>query len=149
MTKPNMNTEGLAFLVLAGITLTGVAQQPPTLEAELAGVDPKYEVTDRGPHHKVWSRVTSGSNDSGGLVLSTNSVIELATGMHFLQDGKWVPSREQIEPFPAGAVARHGQSQVIFANNLATPGAIDMQAPDGKRFQSHILGLSYLDAVSG
>ena len=54
-----------------------------------------------------------------------------------------------IESFPGGAIARQGQHQVIFANDLATAGAIDMQTPDGKRLTSHVLGLSYFDAATG
>jgi hypothetical protein len=66
-----------------------------------------------------------------------------------MRNGVWSPASEQIEGFPGGAVARQGQHSVIFANNLATVGAIDMQAADGKEFRSHILGLSYRDTSTG
>jgi hypothetical protein len=45
--------------------------------------------------------------------------------------------------------ARQGPHKVIFASDLATAGAIDMQTPDGKRLRSHIIGLSYFDKASG
>ena len=49
--------------------------------------------------------------------------------------GQWIESQEVIEGYPGGAVARQGQHQVLFANDLATPGAIDVQTPSG-RFRS-------------
>jgi hypothetical protein len=79
----------------------------------------------------------------------TNSYVELATGLNVQSNSAWIPASEQIEAFPGGAVARHGQHSVLFANNLNTAGAIDMMAPDGKEFQSQILGLSYRDLNSG
>ena len=53
------------------------------------------------------------------------------------------------EPAPGGSVARLGQYQVIFSNNLNTEGAIDLQTKDGKRLRSNILGLAYYDSSTG
>ena len=114
-----------------------------------AGAD--YSVVERGPHHRVWQRATPSTVALGRAAYTTNSYIELASGMHY-QDpktGQWLESQEVIEGFPGGAVARQGQHRVIFANDLATAGAIDMQTPDGKRLTSHVLGLSYFDASTG
>ena len=63
--------------------------------------------------------------------------------------GAWADSREQIEPYAAGAIANAGQHRVIFANNLNSEGAIDQQTPDAKRLRSNILGLAYYDSASG
>jgi hypothetical protein len=38
---------------------------------------------------------------------------------------------------------------VIFANNLASAGAIRLQMSDGKELRSHVLGLSYYDNATG
>jgi hypothetical protein len=73
----------------------------------------------------------------------TNSYIALSSGMNF-QDpktGEWIESKEIIEGYPGGAIARQGSVQMIFANDLATAGAIDAQTPAG-RFRSHLLGLT-------
>jgi hypothetical protein len=112
---------------------------------------PDYQVVERGPHHRVWQRVVSATDELGRVSYVTNSYVELASGMHYLEpkSGQWLESQEIIESFPGGAIARHGQHQVIFANDLATAGAIDMQTPDGKRLSSHVLGLSYFDASTG
>ena len=79
----------------------------------------------------------------------TNSYTELASGMYYLDGGQWLESMELIESVPGGAVARHGQTQVLFANNLATAGAVDLQTSDGKHLTSHVTGLSYFDSASG
>lgn len=114
-----------------------------TLAAGASGVlaapsDPV--IIERGPHHRVVERRVGDRK---------SSYTELATGLHYWQDGQWADSREEIEIFQGTALARQGQHQVIFAANLNSPGAIDLLAPDGKRFRSHILGLAYTDYVSG
>ena len=74
----------------------------------------------------------------------------MATGLNFKNErGEWIESKEEIEIFQGAAVARQGQHSVIFAAQLNSPGAIDLLAPDGKRFRSHILGLAYTDYASG
>jgi len=115
----------------------------------LSSAPTDYLVVERGPHHRQWGQIYWGRDPSGQMVSATNLVyIELATGMHFIdpQTGQWTESQELIVGFPGGAVARQGQIQMIFANNLATEGAIDAQTPAG-RFRSHVLCLSYADTT--
>jgi len=70
--------------------------------------------------------------------------------MHYMKDGQWEESQEEIEIVPAGgAVAQKGQTTVTFAANLNTSGAISLQTPDSKLFRSHILGLAYTDGANG
>jgi hypothetical protein len=69
--------------------------------------------------------------------------------MHYLSDGQWLESKEEIELFQDGALARQGQHKVVFAPNLKTRGGIELLTPDGKRFRSHIFGLIYYDSASG
>jgi hypothetical protein len=93
-------------------------------------------VYERGPH--------------GKSVPKKHRYTELATGLNYKDaSGNWVPSQESIEPTAGGAVARQGQHKVIFANNLNTSGAIDLQTPDGKHLRSNILGLEYYDTATG
>src|SRR5206468_4616951 len=68
--------------------------------------------------------------------------------MNYLKDGAYQPSREEIELFQDGAVFRQAQIQAIFAPNLATLAAIDLQTPSG-RFQSHVLGLAIFNSATG
>ena len=122
-----------------------------SLATSSLGQTTPYTVAERGPNHRVWQRVVSATDALGRVSYMTNSYTELTTGMHYQdpKSGQWVESQEVIEGFPGGAIARQGQHQVIFANDLATAGAIDMQTPDGKRLTSHVLGLSYFDAATG
>jgi hypothetical protein len=110
-----------------------------------------YAVVSRDANSRVWERTVYELGPSGQAIPSKHRYVELATGLNFWDSTakQWQESQELIEMFPGGAIARQGQHQVIFANNLATVGAIDMQTPDGKRLRSHILGLSYFDTASG
>jgi len=81
-------------------------------------------------------------------MVRTNEINELLTGMYFQdQNGQWVESQEVITAHPSGAVGQLGQYQVILGNNLADP--VDLLTPDGKRFKSHLIGLSYFDLSTG
>jgi hypothetical protein len=99
-----------------------------------------YQIVERGPNHRVIQRVT-WTNELGKAVARTNAYTELATGMHYRENGQWKESKAKIKAFPDGAVARQGQHKVIFAYDLAAAGAIDVEAPDGKRLRSNVLGL--------
>lgn len=108
-----------------------------------------YAISERGPHHRTWSRVTEQPVRDGKVIRQTNSYVELATGMHYWEDGRWNDSEEVIEPAPGGAEARRGPIKVRFAANLNTAGAVRLTAPDGKVFRSHPLALYYVDAKDG
>src|ERR1041384_1071184 len=107
-----------------------------------------YAVTARGPNHRVWERIENEQTPLGTPSPKVHRYSEVATGMHYLENGEWKESQDEIEVVPGGAAARKGQHQVIFANNLATVGAIDQLTPDGKRLRSHIIGLSYYDPTT-
>ena len=115
------------------------------LAAGVLSIQAQYQVVEHGANYRVWQT----TNNVGG----TNRIhkyTELATGMYYTNsDGQWVESREEIETFARGAIARQGPYQVIFANNLNSAGAIDVQTPDGKRLRSNILGLAYNDDSTG
>src|SRR6266704_3878510 len=74
---------------------------------------------DRGPHHTVYEHILFDTNDVGQITASTNHYTELATGLNFQNDtGQWIESKEIIELFTDGAIARQGQTRVIFAPNI-------------------------------
>ncbi|MEI6785049.1 MAG: hypothetical protein WCQ21_29470, partial [Verrucomicrobiota bacterium] len=141
-----MKTLFAILVFTCSFVCTTVAQPAPEPSGSAAA---DYNVIERGPHHRVLAKVTWQTDALGRVTAHTNSYTELLGGMHYLKDGQWVESQDVVESYPGGAVARHGPVNVIFANNLATAGAIDMQTPDGKRLTSHITGLSYFDAASG
>ena len=109
-----------------------------SIQAQSAG---SYAVVENGANYRIWQKntVQNGTN-------SISSYTEMATGMYYTNsNGQLVESKEEIDTYPQGAIARQGQYQVIFANNLNSAGAIDQQTPDGKRLRSNILGLAYYD----
>jgi len=110
-----------------------------------------YAVVSRDANSQVWERTVFEPGPSGQTVARKHRYTELASGLNFKDPvtGQWMPSKEEIEAYPGGAIARQGQYQVIFANNLNSAGAIDLQTPDGKRLRSNILGLMYYDPTTG
>lgn len=130
-----------ALLVMALPVSAQVAEEKTELAAPV--------IVERGPHHRTLERISTQKLPNGRTVTQRNSYVELAVGMHFFRDGQWVESSEEIEIVPGAALAQKGQHQVVWAANLNTEGAIDLLAPDGKRFRSHLLGLAYTDATTG
>src|SRR5882724_11742692 len=139
------------WLIVSVLPICAVAQQSQTV-TDPTGDAPNlipYTITELGPNHQVWQRVTPQTNDAGEVTYQTNSFTEMATGMHHLVNGQWVDSSEAIQITAEGGVATNCQHQVAFTANINTTGAIDLTMPDGNHLQSHILGLSYLDPTTG
>jgi len=90
-------------------------------------------IIDKGPHHRTWESTITEVLPSGRQSQRKASYVELACGMHYLKDGAYHESSEEIELFQDGAVARKGPHQVIFSPNFNTAGVIDFLTPDGKR----------------
>jgi hypothetical protein len=138
------------FTWLAGVLLgAGLLNVPAQPAASLPPGD--YAVTSRTAHSRTWERVVFETDPWGRAVSRTAaSYVELATGLcRKTPAGDFVDSTTRIEGFPGGAVARETSHQVLFARNLATPGAIHLKMPDGQELKSHFLGLAYWDPVSG
>ena len=105
---------------------------------------------DLDAHSQTWQQIETLKDADGNNVFRTNlAFIQVETGMHYREKEQWKQTQELIEPFAGGAVASHGPHKVIFAENLNTAGAIDMETPDAKRLRSHVLGLAYVDTTSG
>jgi len=143
-----MKLRVIIFLELC-IACTVSAQPGDGTNSIPGGNAPTSAIVERGDNHRVWERVTSEELPNGQQVERKRQVTELASGLHYFEEGQWKESREEIEPFPEGAIARQGQHKVIFASDLATLGAIDVETPTGARVRSHVLGLSYFDTQSG
>ncbi len=109
-----------------------------------------WQVVEQGANHNLWQMTSYEFGPDGKATPHIHQFTELASGLNYKDSSQnWQPSQESIESFSGGAVARNGQYQVIFANNLNTYGAIDQQTPDGKRLRSNILGLMYRDTSTG
>jgi hypothetical protein len=138
----------LAFTIGVGASAQA-AGSPISVDQSTVPASTAYRVVDHGANHNVWQNETYEKTPDGQIRTHLHQFTELASGLNYLKNGQYVESQEKIESFSGGAVARQGQHQVIFANNLNTAGAIDMQTPDGKRLRSNILGLMYYDPSTG
>jgi len=108
-----------------------------------------WRVVDRGSAHKTWQRETYAWGPDGQVVVQAHTYKELASGMHYKKNGKWLEAQELIEPYSAGAIAQHGQHQAIFGNNLNSAAAITVQMPNGKQLAINPLGLAFYDRSTG
>ncbi len=107
-------------------------------------------VGDTGRNYRVWQTIEVDA--SGSAALSTNCFVELATGLNYWnkETGQYEPSQELFEITPEGyAVAQKGPYRLIIAPNINEPGSVDLLTPDGKRFRSNPMGLSFRDLSSG
>ena len=119
--------------------------------ASEAPQDTPFAIVQREGNANIWQRTTYEQLPSGEWKPHLEGFQETATGLNFKNPdtGEWEASSEEIEIVQGGAVAKHGQHKVIFAADLATVVAIDLETPDGQRLQSHMLGLCYFDQASG
>ncbi len=109
-------------------------------------------VIERGPHHLLLQGVKLSVDAFGQTVAETNSYVQLTPGISWFdpQTQQWEATKEQFEITKEGyAVALQGPHQAILGPNMATPDAVTLVTPDGKRFVSHVYGISYFDPVSG
>ena len=115
--------------------------------ALLGAADRPYTVAEKGPNHRKLVWTTPVLSPDGVAGQEEHSVIELGSGMHYLdpETGQYRESRELIEIVPGGAVARFGPHRVAWAANLNTRGALDLELPDGRHLVSHVLGLALTD----
>lgn len=103
-------------------------------------------IGEKGANHRIWMAVVSVTNRLGQVSLETNrSYLELATGLNYQKNGKWLESKDEIEILPGGGAAvLQGQHQAYFPGDIYN-GLIQMVTPDGQVLKSRPLGLSYDD----
>jgi hypothetical protein len=112
----------------------------------------EFQVTERGPSHKVWQRYDTESPydvEPKGRI-KPHEYIELGDGICYLDPdtGTYQDTVAAFEEFTGkGFVARRGQIQVVLSPTLQVAG-VDIQTAAG-RFRGHVLGLSYYSSASG
>jgi hypothetical protein len=137
-------------ILLVATSLQAQTINPGTTNIAALPTSTPYAVVSRDANSAVWQRQTYEIGPNGIIVTNVHRYVELATGLNYEDkiSGQYFPSKEEIDAYPGGAIAQYGQHKVVFANNLNTSGAIDLQTPDGKELRSGILGLSYYDTAT-
>src|SRR5262249_22852059 len=118
-----------------------------------AVVQGEASITERGPHHRMWSRQDVSTLPDGSTVTNVASFVELGSGIHRWdsQAGQWVDASDLLEIAAdgSGAYGRNASYQVHFSPNANTAGAITLITPDGKTLKSHALSLAWFDSATG
>src|SRR5260221_1468914 len=146
---------GSALTLRAALcSLLGIGLLTSSSMAQDVNVVPQQDsvtIVERGADYRVVQAVSSELDADGVSVTRTNIYTELSTGIHYLKDGQWLETQEQIQVAPDGsaAYAVQGPHQVTFSANINSVPAITLLTADAKNFQSRILGISYYDAASG
>lgn len=146
----------MARLWLLPLILLAAANLPARQTATPADLPQEkivgYQIGKQGANYRNWMKIVQTTDAQGYTTAKTNlAYVELAGGLNYKDPatGKWLPSREEIDAYPGGAIAQFGQHKVIFGNNLNAAGTIDLQMPDGREMKSDVLGLAYFDPASG
>ena len=130
----------LWILAYAGLSLVSHAQQ--SRDPQPGNAPSKISVTPRSAHERTLEQVTLVAAEDGSTRSQTNAVVELATGLHYLDDtGQWAQSVEAFELVPGAAHAWKGQHRVTLAYNPNTPAAVQHRLPDGRLLSSHVHGV--------
>jgi hypothetical protein len=137
---------GLLFSTILNIqaqiggSVSGTNQSIPS-----SAQDTPYSVVQRSANSRVWERTTYDQRPPGGTVSHVHHYTELATGLHYLQNGHWLESKEEIDLLPqGGAAATRGRHQAYFPANIYQ-GSIELVTPDGLHLHSRPMGISYDD----
>ena len=109
------------------------------------------EVINRGSNHKVIHDIRETPVGDGTFVRRTNSYTQLGSGLCYRQaDGKWTDSKPEIVVDSSGKGSGQKAANLAkFGPNLNSSGVVEFTTPFGKKFRSHVLGVSLHDAKSG
>lgn len=129
--------------LLQAQNLTGQTVQTITIPDPTA-----YAVVSEDGNSSVMQRIVYELDANGNVIQKTHSYTEMATGLHYQQNGQWLDSKEEIDIQPNGtASATQGQHQAYFPGDLYN-GQIELVTPDGLQLKSQPLGLSYYDGTN-
>jgi hypothetical protein len=108
-----------------------------------------YSVVERALNHRVLESAVEQRDANNRVTVRKGVYTELASGLMYEENGVLQPSKAEIQLFGDGAAARKGQTKVTFAPNISSDITIDLEARDGKRLQSRVVGLAFYDRATG
>jgi len=134
-------------LALGSLSLGLSAQEKST---NRDGLDSVPRVVARAAHERVLEVTESWVLPDGSTSLTTNSIVELATGLHYRDErGEWMETQESFELVPGAARAWQGSHRVTLAANPNTFAAVQFRLPDGRLLSSHVHGIGWHDLATG
>ena len=112
---------------------------------------PSGVIVARGRDSRTWKREKIEKLKDGRTVRRTNTVVELASGMHYRDpaDGQLKEAREEVEITADGAKADKLDYKVHFKGNINSPNVFTITTPDQKNLRATVRGLAYTDPVNG
>ena len=150
-----LHRDNRTVVATASVLLLALAASlSPALQAAEARADQAVlttpVITERGPHHRVWTKTNVVTEADGRTRTNASSYVELGSGMHRWDSnaGQWVDSEAVIEIEGNIAVTRRGAHNVTLAADANTAGCINLVTPDGKRFRSHVLGIALFNSAN-
>jgi len=138
----------LQILPLALAATARSALEPAQLLGSLTTAADGFQIAERGQDFAVLRKVSATTDAAGKSTFSTNEVTLLENGLHYF-DGEWKESQDLIEPFPGGAVARHGPYRTIFSPDLNAEAVFDIETPEGQRVRGGVRTVQLTDIVTG
>lgn len=150
--KTHFNIFFASLFLLGGTGVLWVAPAAASQQTSGQTVDvpapTPYAVTSKSANSSVWERTIYQSTPNGHVVAEKHHFTELATGLHYWNNGQWLDSKEVIDILPNGtAQAVHGQHQVYFPGDIYK-GQIEVVTPDGVQMYSRPMGLSYYNGTN-
>lgn len=107
-------------------------------------------IVSRAAHQRVLELTTQETGEDGVARPVTHQIVELATGLHYLDEtGEWAESVEAFELVPGSARAWKGPHRITLASNPNTPAAVQHRLPDGRLLSSHVFGVGWYDTATG
>jgi hypothetical protein len=144
--KKYLSLASLTFL-LSNPSRAQVAQQTdtPNSNIEAPAAAGTFSVVDRGPDHRVFERTEFSTNKLGHITEIKHAFTQLGTGMHFLRNGQYQETREEIlmQPDGNGAAATNGPNQLFLPADIYQ-GVIKIIGPDGQTQRSRPMGIAYV-----
>jgi hypothetical protein len=136
---------GLIGFINAQTTNRLIALSPKA--AGMTGKILGYQIGQQGANQRNWLKIVQTTDLQGRTVLHTNlAYVEMASGLNHLVNGRYVPSKAEIDIQPDGtAAATNGQCQVFFPSDIYN-GRIKLVMPGGSQeLVSQPVGLSLDD----
>jgi len=89
-------------------TRAGFSVGPPANvgQGTVPAQDTPYAVVLKGANQQVWQNTTYETLPTGQMIPHIQQYTELATGLHYLKNGQWLDSKEEIDILPNGRQPR-------------------------------------------